>query len=37
MGKDNRQLIKDLKDENKRDLAFHTLVKDYQERLYWHI
>lgn len=37
MGKDNRQFISDLKDENKRDLAFHTLVKDYQERLYWHI
>ena len=37
MKKGNRQLIKDLKDENKRDLAFHTLVQDYQERLYWHI
>jgi RNA polymerase sigma-70 factor (ECF subfamily) len=37
MGEDNRQLINDLKDENKRDLAFHTVVKDYQERLYWHI
>jgi RNA polymerase sigma-70 factor (ECF subfamily) len=37
MEKDNRQLIIDLKDENKRDLAFHTLVKEYQERLYWHI
>ena len=37
MGENNRQLINDLKDENKRDLAFHTVVKDYQERLYWHI
>lgn len=30
-------IIADLKDENKRDLAFHTLVNTYQERLYWHI
>jgi len=37
MGKDNRQFILDLKDENKRDLAFHTLVLEYKERLYWHI
>jgi RNA polymerase sigma-70 factor (ECF subfamily) len=37
MEKDNRQLIKDLKDKNTRDLAFHTLVQNYQERLYWHI
>ena len=37
MGSDDRQLIADLKQKNKRDLAFHTLVKTYQERLYWHI
>lgn len=37
MGTDNRQLINDLKDENKRDFAFHELVVTYQERLYWHI
>jgi RNA polymerase sigma factor (sigma-70 family) len=30
-------IIADLRDENKRDLAFHVLVKTYQERLYWHI
>jgi len=30
-------IIADLKDENKRDLAFHILVTTYQERLYWHI
>lgn len=32
-----KNIIADLKDENKRDLAFHTLVNTYQERLYWHI
>ena len=37
MGQDDRNLISDLKDSNKRDLAFHVLVKKYQERLYWHI
>lgn len=37
MEKDDRKLITDLKDENKRDLAFHELVNKYQERLYWHI
>lgn len=31
------ELITDLKNEKTRDLAFHTLVKKYQERLYWHI
>ena len=33
----DRHIIADLKDKNKRDLAFHTLVNTYQERLYWHI
>lgn len=37
MQNDDRALIADLKQENKRDLAFHELVKKYQERLYWHI
>jgi RNA polymerase sigma-70 factor (ECF subfamily) len=37
MDNDDRKLVSDLKQENKRDLAFHTLVKKYQERLYWHI
>ena len=37
MDSDDRELIADLKQDNKRDLAFHVLVKKYQERLYWHI
>lgn len=37
MDKDQHRLIAELKDENKRDLAFHELVATYQERLYWHI
>lgn len=37
MENDDRELIADLKQESKRDLAFHVLVKKYQERLYWHI
>jgi len=37
MDNDDLELITDLKQENKRDLAFHTLVNKYQERLYWHI
>jgi len=37
MDNDDRQIIADLKQDNKRDLAFHQLVKKYQERLYWHI
>lgn len=37
MEADNRELIAELKQENTRDLAFHRLVKLYQERLYWHI
>jgi RNA polymerase sigma-70 factor (ECF subfamily) len=34
---DDRQIMEDLKLDNKKDLAFHMLVKKYQERLYWHI
>ncbi|WP_340063873.1 RNA polymerase sigma factor [Ascidiimonas aurantiaca] len=30
-------LINQLKDVNSRNRAFGTLVKNYQERLYWHI
>lgn len=37
METDDRQLITELRQENTRDLAFHRLVKTYQERLYWHI
>lgn len=37
METDDRQLIAELRQENTRDLAFHRLVKTYQERLYWHI
>lgn len=37
MPDNDKNIIADLKDENKRDLAFHTLVTTYQERLYWHI
>jgi RNA polymerase sigma-70 factor, ECF subfamily len=37
MDTDDRQIIADLKLDNKKDLAFHMLVKKYQERLYWHI
>lgn len=33
----DQNIIADLKDENKSDLAFRTLVNTYQERLYWHI
>jgi len=32
-----KELIADLKTEGKKDMAFHILVKTYQERLYWHI
>lgn len=31
------ELIADLKTEGKKDMAFHILVKTYQEKLYWHI
>ena len=37
MADSDQNIIADLKDKNKRDLAFHTLVTTYQERLYWHI
>ena len=37
MHNEDRNLIADLKQENKKELACHTLVKKYQERLYWHI
>ncbi len=37
MENDDRELISELKQGNTRDLAFHRLVKLYQERLYWHI
>ncbi|MFV0590035.1 MAG: RNA polymerase sigma factor [Draconibacterium sp.] len=37
MPDNDQHIIADLKDENKRNLAFHVLVKTYQERLYWHI
>ncbi|SHE31207.1 RNA polymerase sigma-70 factor, ECF subfamily [Mariniphaga anaerophila] len=37
METDDRNLITELKQDNTRDLAFHRLVKLYQERLYWHI
>ncbi len=37
MGQGDRELIAELKQESTRNLAFHRLVKTYQERLYWHI
>jgi RNA polymerase sigma-70 factor (ECF subfamily) len=37
MDNDDRGIIADLKQENKKDLAFQMLVNKYQERLYWHI
>ena len=33
----DRDLILDLKTEGKKELAFRLLVKNYQQRLYWHI
>lgn len=33
----DKELIADLKTEGKKEMAFHILVKTYQERLYWHI
>jgi len=33
----DREILNKLKDEKTRNLAFQTLVKTYQERLYWHI
>jgi len=37
MENDDLDIIADLKQENKKALAFHILVKRYQERLYWHV
>lgn len=37
MNNEDRDLVSELKTEGKKDLAFHRLVKKYQERLYWHI
>ncbi len=37
MNNEDRELIAELKEEGQKDLAFHRLVKKYQERLYWHI
>ncbi len=37
MDNSDLDLIADLKNEKTRDLAFSSLVKKYQERLYWHI
>jgi len=37
MDYDDRVLVANLKQDSKRELAFGTLVKKYQERLYWHI
>ncbi len=37
MEKSDLDLIANLKNEKTRDLAFNSLVKKYQERLYWHI
>ena len=33
----DKELIADLKSEDKRDMAFQLLVTTYQQRLYWHI
>jgi len=37
MNNEDRELIAELKKEGQKDLAFQSLVKKYQERLYWHI
>lgn len=37
MSSTDQNIIADLKDESKQNLAFQTLVTTYQERLYWHI
>jgi len=37
MDNSDLDLIASLKNEKTRDLAFNSLVKKYQERLYWHI
>lgn len=33
----DQNIVSNLRDPSKRDMAFHVLVKTYQERLYWHI
>lgn len=37
MDQNDRELIASLKDASTREYAFQSLVKLYQERLYWHI
>ena len=37
MDLNDKELIAELKTEGKKEMAFHILVKTYQERLYWHI
>ncbi|MFW5830939.1 MAG: RNA polymerase sigma factor [Prolixibacteraceae bacterium] len=37
MHNEDRNLITELKNDTKKEIAFHRLVKKYQERLYWHI
>jgi len=37
MDNSDLDLIAGLKNEKTRDIAFNSLVKKYQERLYWHI
>jgi RNA polymerase sigma-70 factor (ECF subfamily) len=37
MDLNEQELIDDLRSEVKREMAFQTLVKTYQQRLYWHI
>jgi len=37
MDNDDLDIIADLRQKNKKDMAFHILVKKYQEKLYWHI
>jgi RNA polymerase sigma-70 factor (ECF subfamily) len=37
MQESEKQLIKELKSERTKNVAFGILVKKYQERLYWHI
>lgn len=32
-----KELVSELKQEGRKEMAFHILVKTYQERLYWHI
>jgi RNA polymerase sigma-70 factor (ECF subfamily) len=34
---DDREIIADIKQEHRKELAFNRLVNKYQERLYWHI